>query len=799
MVSPGRPPRGRPAAFVAAVVLALASAQSLEGQEAAVAARLEPARIQLGETADLVIEVSPSGLTESVPEPQLPELPAAVVSQSRESRVRLEGGQVSRQVVYRYRLRPTTAGRVRIGPIQVEAGGRVLETAALELDVARPSVGEVAGGAPDGLPAFFATARVDRERAYVGEQVTLTFAFYHDPRAPLAESPDYDPPSSPGFWRVEVDSAPRVQTERIGSRVFHVQRFRYALFALRPGRLEVGSASVRILEPDPVEWWRPGRPRTLRTDPLYVDVQPLPAGAPASHDGAVGRFDLEGAPSGRTTVVGVPLELVLAVKGIGNPTTVGEPLLPAWPDVEVTRAGAETATRVREGVVEGEASFTYLLSAAQAGPFDLGSARFAYFDPASRQYVVDSLDLGEIEVRPPSAPVVASDGSGDDVDRGPTLWPARTPVDTASGGVPPWYWGALVGPWLAWLALAAWRRRPPRTPSAADLVATFAARRKAARAAGGRGLDSALRAMGEALRATWPDGPPEEVEALARSARRAVLASEYGRASVDEADRRLEEVERALRGSPTSGRAARLRTTIATAGLLAAALAGDAAAAPSGQTDEAAGPTAPWEEANAAYRAGEFDRAILVYRELLDQHSDPRLEADLAAALWRAGRRGEAVVHYRRALAREPRNVTLRADLGRLRSELGLPATGWSAALGWLSLDEILWMLLAASWLGFAAFAAGRGSRRVALPVVALTALLAAAAAARGWTGSRPVAVVLRPAQVAAAPGGAPIVELTEGTEVQVLERRTESWRVRAAGSPAGWVSADLVRAIDPR
>ncbi|MGH7571582.1 MAG: BatD family protein [Gemmatimonadota bacterium] len=781
----GLPQRWFP--LLAVAVLALETTGLLYGQERAeVTARLEPSRIELGETADLVVEVEPSGLTQNVPEPSLPDLPATVVGQTRESRVSLSDGEVSRRVVYRYRLRPMATGRLRIDPIRVDVGGRTLETPALDLEVIRPPGDGLAAEAGGGLPAFFATARVDRERAYVGEQITLTFAFYHDPRAALAESPDYDPPSSPGFWRVEVDSAPRVQTERIGSRVFHVQRFRYALFPLRSGRLEVGSASVRILEPDPVEWWRPGRPRTLRTDALQIQVDPLPEGAPLSHDGAVGRFELEGVVSDRSAMVGVPVELTLAVKGVGNPMTVGEPALPAWPDVAVTKAGAETATRVRDGVVRGEASFTYLLSPAQAGPLDLGQARLAYFDPGRRAYVVDSLDLGEIEVQPSAASVAAGPDPGEGGREGPTLWPARRPIDPRPETVPTWYWGALVGPWLAWLALIAWRRRPAPAPRPGEAVKRFAERRKAARTAGGRGLDSALRAMDEALAATWPDGPPEDVADLAAAARRAVLEAEYGRASSEEAERGLYEVERRLRGRRRSRGGSSIGIALLAVGVSvsipALALAQD-------ETD--------WDRANAAYRAGDFERAIALYADLATRHDDPHLEADLAAALWRADRRGEAVVHYQRALASEPRNDSMRADLERLRADLGL-ARGQSATdvLKRARLDELLWLLLAAATIGFVAFATTGGGRKIGLAVLAGTALIATTVAARAWIGSREMAVALRPVAVAAAPGGAPIVELAEGAEVRVLEAGDTSWRVRAPGRPAGWVPAGAVERI---
>lgn len=781
--------------FLAAMLAGAGWTAPAIGQDAGVTARLEPATVRLGETVELVIEIEPSGITGDVPEPELPDLPAEVVGLSRESRVSLLGTDVSRRIIYRYRLRPTAAGRLRIDPIRVDVGGRVLETGALEVAVTGPGPDGLEGTGDGGLPAYFATARVDRERVFVGQQVTLTFAFYHDPRSPLAESPDYDPPTSPGFWRVEIDSAPRVRTERLGSRVYHVQRFRYALFPLRPGPLEVGAATVRILEPDAVQWWRPGRPRTLRTDPLLIVVEALPAGAPASHDGAVGRFELEGGLSGRTPTLGVPLELSLAVEGVGNPTTVGEPLLPAWPDVTVTRAGTETATRVRDGIVRGESSFRYLLSPARPGLLDLGQARFAYFDPERAAYVVDSLELGEIEVRPGPATVAAGPAKSARQDDGPTLWPARHPVDAAAAAAPPaWYWGGLVGPWLAWIAVLAWRRRPRSREGPRDALDRFAARRSEATAEG-RGLESALRAMDDALVAIWPDGPPADARTLAGAARAAVHEAAYGRAAPDLALRRLGEVEERLR------RAARSRSPKPAPGALLAAgalliLSAVSAGAQEGPPEE--GPRATWELANVAYRAGDFEGAAGTYRDLAARYPDPHLEADLAAALWQAGRRGEAILHYRRALALAPREAGVRSDLERLRAGLGLPEErAWEGLLDRARLDELLWILLGTSALGFVVFAAGRGARKVAVPVLAVIVLVGTVTAARAWREGHDHAVAIRPAVIAATPGGAGIATVPEGATVRVLGRGPEGWRVRPSRGPAGWVRSDHVEPID--
>jgi tetratricopeptide (TPR) repeat protein len=216
-------------------------------------------------------------------------------------------------------------------------------------------------------------------------------------------------------------------------------------------------------------------------------------------------------------------------------------------------------------------------------------------------------------------------------------------------------------------------------------------------------------------------------------------------------------------------------------------------------------PAEVWSQANRDYRTGDMDGALRGYETLAERHDDPRLDADRAAALWRLGRRGEALASYREALALAPRNGVIRADAERLWVELDRPTRGGAVprALGFVRLDELLAALLVASWLGAGAVAIARSRRRAAerraarisAAVVVAVALLAALHA---WTIERPDhAVAAAGAEVSATPGGEVIAALPEGALVQVLEREEDGWRVRAAGLPAGWVAPGLIVPLD--
>ncbi|MDX1661316.1 MAG: BatD family protein [Gemmatimonadota bacterium] len=794
---------------VAALCAVLATAVPAIGQE--VEARLVPSRVTVGETAELVVVVTGGSLGLDVDAPTLPSSSGVeIVGSRRSSEVRLSGTDVTRRVVYRYTLRPRAPGSHRIGPIRVRVDGVVHQTGSRRLVVV-DAPGVAASEAPRGgsPPALFAVTRVDRGVVWAGEQLTLTFAFYHDPRVPLGESPDYDPPDTPGFWRVELDDRPAVDVERIGGRTYHVQQFRYALFPLRPGELTIGPATVRVVEPDADRWWTPGRKRAIETEPLDVVVRELPAGAPPTFEGAVGRFRLEGALQRRRAPVGTPLELELVVEGTGNPTAVPPPELPAWPEVTVGSPNVEATTEIRDHTVAGRTTFRFLLTPRERGDLDLGSARLAYFDPQRGRYAVDTLRLGEIHVEPGTA--LAAEASPE--EGGPTLWEARDPRLPGPRGwtSSPWYWLALAGPWAGWLLLLG----ASRVRSAASPIGAEAGRPRARLAEARRGLRDgapgattlAVAAVRDAIAARWgadlAEADPAELRSALRAegvdparidvvteARRRTVAAAYAGASPQRAADAVERLERALRSEKAKGRYGGVGVLVAL--LLAGVATLDGAA-------REISPRERWEAANQAYREGDFDTALALYDQLGEVTPDPRLEADRAAALWRSGREGLAVAAYLRSIDLAPRAWRVRADLADLRADLGDPPghdPSGPRFLEYVRLDEWLAGLLFLSWGAFAAALIGPRSRAGeagARVLVAGFVILAGLAGVDAAASTETLGVVRAEATIRARPAGPTIATAPEGAVATLLERSDRGWRVRVGELPAGWVATDRI------
>ena len=126
----------------------------------------------------------------------------------------------------------------------------------------------------------------------------------------------------------------------------------------------------------------------LESNATFVDVLPLPKGAPKDFIGAVGKFELATDISKKTGKVGDIISVEMTVSGTGNLHTISKPKLnlPAgltlYGDPEVK----EELDYTDEGVT-GYKKFHFHLKVNQAGEIDLPALSISYFDPNQKKYI----------------------------------------------------------------------------------------------------------------------------------------------------------------------------------------------------------------------------------------------------------------------------------------------------------------------------------------------------------------------------------------------------------------------------
>jgi hypothetical protein len=349
----------------------------------------------------LTLTLTLKGQMRSVPEPILPSLVGFhVYSSGRSQQFSFVNGQFSASVTFNYILRPTTVGKHTVGSAEITLDGQIYRTQPIEVEVLEgrvptPTPPEQApeAGAPPQLAGqdLFVEAVVDKDEAYIGEQVTFTFRFYQGVELFGADL-HYGKPETTGFWT--EDLPPQNQYYQVvAGRRYLVTEVKMGLFPTTVGAHAVGPASLHI------EGFF-GR-QTLQTDPLTLQALSLPRqGQPADFSGVVGQYQVMAWLDKSEATANEPVALSFKVSGTGNVQTVPEPL---WPELESFRsyeAKSTTSTSIENYRVQGEKVFEKLFIPKEAGQYTVPPFRLTYFDPEAGAYRTAETEPLALTVKP---------------------------------------------------------------------------------------------------------------------------------------------------------------------------------------------------------------------------------------------------------------------------------------------------------------------------------------------------------------------------------------------------------------
>jgi hypothetical protein len=722
--------------------------------QAEVEATLSRSTVPVGETATLVIVVRGGSGRVVDPAVRLPE-GVAVLGSGRMENSSWVNGRSSREITFRYELSADRPGTYRIGPITVRAGSATYEVPGAEMSVV-PGRPRVAGGGGRG-PASLVVDLSPAE-PYVGQPAILRVRLVQ--RAEFAEVPGYTPPASAGFWS-EKSSQPESYMADEGGRRVLVTETRTRLYAIAPGTAELGEALVLLQisgsgpRNDPFGWLGAQRPRRdveVRSEAFSVRVRPLPPGAPAGFDGAVGQLSADWGADRSSTPQDVPFVVRLDLRGVGNLPLIHTP---AWshPDAEIFAGGIEDSSGRAGSLDPGRRRFEWTVLARRPGRLWLEPPRISWFDPEAKAYRSAGLAPVEVEILPPTS------GEGDAAGVLPQVF-ARHPVDPLAR--PP---DSLLLGWAGVLLAVAARALRSGAFRPARPATDEPAWRQGLRHARGASFWGAAERACEELSARRVD---------VADLRSQVAAARYGGAAVSEDAARQTLLGRLEASDPRSGRPVWLR--VAAVGGLVAGLGLIAAGWPYPGEGRA---TQDMFAADRAAGAGEVPRAVRSWESLWRRGSrHPALAARLAWNAMRNEDPGRAAAWVLLGERREARDPAITWVAGQVREAGGL--SGYDRSR--LPVRPLEWVALA--WL--AALPAVWFRRRGAIAALAAAALLAAAdPLQRLWNRREERAVVTSNIPLEGAG-----VELVPGQVVRIEERSGARIRVRAGKDARGWVPA---------
>src|SRR4029450_6033490 len=266
-----------------AILIAAACIDIARADSPSVTAVLSNSEATVGETVELQIKVTGPGDARPPEEISIDGLEIHSTGTSRQFEI--HNFATSSSVTYNYTILPLRAGRFTIPPQTVRAGGKILRTPELALNI-RDEAGQPPRGRRPGPTArgtqrqstsardlVFAELIVPKKTAYVGEIVPVQIRIGVDARVHPRLT---EPPDTTG----RVFTAQKLQQssqnlETINGRPFEVVTFKTAIAAARAGKFEIGpvKAKAQVVVPR-----RRNAPRSRSPFDLFNLDDPFPQG-----------------------------------------------------------------------------------------------------------------------------------------------------------------------------------------------------------------------------------------------------------------------------------------------------------------------------------------------------------------------------------------------------------------------------------------------------------------------------------------------------------------------------------------
>ncbi len=341
-------------------------------------------------------------------------------------------------------LRPRKTGNLTITELQVEADGKVYTSPPIQIQVGASGAGtpppQNYGGSGVGLRGagkrapgrgFFLRAELDKQKAFKGEQIIVSFYLYRRVRVFQAEASRY--PTFNGFLREDLEIPilqGRLDAEAVALDGVVYERSlvaRFAAYPIKEGRLKIDPLSVKLnYQNDQRQMGQEGgddvfmnlfsqltpMTGTADSEPVYVEVLSLPQeGMPPSFSGGVGDFSVTSAVDKAEVKANEAVTVTVKVEGRGNVAAIEEPKA-KWPDTVELYDSKGRAKTGHGGT--GEKIFEFLLIPRTPGKLKLPGLEFSFFDPVKKQYMTRTsgpIDLTVLEGAPGSAQLPRSKSS----------------------------------------------------------------------------------------------------------------------------------------------------------------------------------------------------------------------------------------------------------------------------------------------------------------------------------------------------------------------------------------------------
>jgi hypothetical protein len=297
-------------------------------------------------------------------------------------------------------------GNLTIPHLAVTVGKNVVQTQSIIMTVAESDQNYQSN-------ELFLSIEVDKEHAYVGEQITVTYKLFT--RVNMSVQ-NINVPKHTGFWTEELFAPQQVDFKDVvleGVSYKVATLYRLALFPTKSGKLELTpmtmNCNVTVKRSSNNNFFNDSFfgsfgsqtvPKVLRTKQTVINVREFPGEIPEGFTGAVGDFRISSSILPVNVKANNAATLKIEFKGTGNIDVFSLPDIQFPQNLEVFPPTIKTEKEPFRDQITGTITKEYILIPRKTGRYVIPQIEIPYFNPKVRAWKGTSTKPLEISVEP---------------------------------------------------------------------------------------------------------------------------------------------------------------------------------------------------------------------------------------------------------------------------------------------------------------------------------------------------------------------------------------------------------------
>ncbi len=330
---------------------------------------------------------------------------------SQQTNIQWINGRMASTKTLTWTLSPIRSGSFSIPPLSGTVGNKSFKGKSIPIQVMKS--GDLQQN------TVFIMAELDKEKACLGEQVTLTYKLYKEPNVNIAGIDQFKMPEFKGFWAEEIYTPQQLkfqaQEEIINGIKYQVANLgQRALFPMPSDQHKIPSISLKVqlevkkkkkrrdpfFDPFFDSFFSETKTKILRSNEKKLFIESFPEPRPFDFTGAVGDFQMNAETDRVDGKVNEGLSFTISLKGTGNLGLFSLPEIKFPDGVEAFPPSDSFEKDGFRNKLTGIQKWEYILIPRQAGVIVIPRLQMSFFNPNSRSWERISTNPIEVSISP---------------------------------------------------------------------------------------------------------------------------------------------------------------------------------------------------------------------------------------------------------------------------------------------------------------------------------------------------------------------------------------------------------------